>query len=183
MGANTIIVLPYNVRARDVATVIGVAAGMPTQWDEKGRWIKNDVVVEHGVSYDTVKILFDGRYGLYFFETSDHEGRVFYPGSSAFWSLIGKRLVDVFGGSVVYNDCDENDGKIPNYSKPWRSFAENCPRGDEPWMDLQNRMLNVPRISADEMASFKGAGSDNYDYTYDGEGLMVRQGRKYKRAA
>jgi hypothetical protein len=48
---------------------------------------------------------------LYHFEAEDF-GRLIMPASSALGIALGRRLVQYFGGSVDYNDCDEEEANF-----------------------------------------------------------------------
>ncbi len=181
MGVDIRCVLPGNVRVDDVAKVIGIAVGLKPEYrkfnmgnSDGGATYVDGITVNAAGSVDTVQINFDGRYALYFFEPDIAIGkRLFYPKSTPFWIAACKRLVDFFGGTIDYNDCDE---KAVDYRVKAKSNSENCPSDDEPWETFQQRLLTVPRIHKSEMVNPKAAydGNGEYKYEYDADGFMIR---------
>lgn len=89
-----------------------------------------------------------------------------YCSSTSFWQAVGKRLVDFFGGSVDFNDCDDID---VDYSKEPGSTDVNAPTSGEHWENFQKRILEVPRIHKDELH-----GDDCYTYEFDDDGLIIQ---------
>jgi hypothetical protein len=181
MGVDCRIRLPDNVRLRDVVSVLGVAVGyQPLRRDfscSSGWSTEVDGVdterVEH--SPEMVKLTFEHRYVPFFFEPDTFRGRLLMPTSTAFWCLVGHRLVDFFGGAVDYNDCDSTEW---NYTKRDKPDNQNKPNDGDPWYSLQRRILAVEPITKAELEAFKGAAydfaSDENAYAFDGDGGMVR---------
>ncbi len=180
MGVDCRIMLPGNVRIRDVMSVIGVAVGFqPTRrslgktgycTDVKGVSAEQPV----GNMPDFFYIKFDGRHAYWSYEPENNVGgRMIMPKSTAFWCLVGQRLVDFFGGKVDYNDCDDVEF---DYVKRNRGDARNAPTSDEPWMALQDRIAAVKPITREELENFTGAAycDDDYEYNFDDAGNMVR---------
>jgi hypothetical protein len=172
MGINTIIKLPNNVRINDVATIIGVAVGLPTIKREfsinDGFYTKVSGIkfVVHPTSPQMVNITFGNRHLSYFFETEENM-RSLYCGSSPLWTAVGFRLVDFFGGYLDINDCDDID---VDYLVPDRGNDMNAPTDGEAYFDFQRRMYDVPRISKSELNKL---GSCIYDYDVDDNGFIV----------
>jgi hypothetical protein len=174
--------LPGNVRISDVATVIGVAVGFQPyrrHFSSSDGWSTEVDGIETKNTGDSspehCNIIFDRRYTPFFFEPDQSEGRLLMPTSTAFWCLVGQRLVDFFGGEVDYNDCDSVD---IDYKRRRKSKAVNAPTSDEAWYQFQERMMAVPPLTRAELEAFTGAAydfaSDNYEYNFDSDGRMVR---------
>src|SRR5581483_9606267 len=131
MSVDCHITLPDNVRVDNVADVIGIAAGLKPVWEYsdngKHKWVKVRGVearssgVVPGMALISIRstghLLVDGEdqhSGYYHFEAC-HDGRLLSVTSTAFWIAVGHRLVDFFGGSIDYQDCDDVE---VNYCQP-----------------------------------------------------------------
>jgi hypothetical protein len=164
MGVDCKIVLPGNVRIKDVANVIGLAAGL------KGEMYSDKT---HGASWATVEGVetkplsslegmaeislcgdlidkWKHHFVIYHFEAYG-SGRLLSPRSTAFWIACGHRLVDFFGGKMDINDCDEIR---VDYSVPKKPNNQNCPRSDRCWDDFQKRILSIKPITWEELEEF-----------------------------
>ena len=160
MGMNCKITLPAACRLRDVADVIGALAGLPVQrqyFETCPGWITRVEGVEcssyaqlglEGCAKIQYQNPMDGldHQIMYHFEWGKDGSRGLMPSSTPFWIAIGRGLVDFFGGSVDYNDCDDSD---VDYQKPEQPdiHAED----DEEWYSLQERKLAVKRITKAEI--------------------------------
>lgn len=178
MGVDTNIRLPVNVRARNVADVIGILSGkkvVKVSMDKsfyakvegvsaKGSDIAGlaEIVIDCPVSDAAQKARLEGNknatpYCLFNYE-SHFNGKACFlmiPSSTPYWIAIGKGLIDFFGGSMDYNDCDDKD---VNYKKREKSRKENSPENDKPWEDFQNRLWNLkPLTEKDFDAAYKHA--------------------------
>lgn len=161
MGVDTRIYLPDDVRVKDVATVMGIAAGLPFE----KIYLKNDgwYVECQGVSVgstsfpEMVEIEINGNmvdgenmhHVNYHFEVSDSKRthyRLLISRSTAFWIMIGKRLVDFFGGELDYSDSDKSEVDYSAYH-----VYINNPEDNAPWQKLQERMTLVTPISQAEL--------------------------------
>ena len=160
MGVDCNINLPGNVRVNDVADLIGIAAGLPARkhdLDYKGAWtVRVDgVKVENACVVGLVDInlsgkMIDGQKDhtvFYHFEDDGSSGRCLLPRSTAFWIAVGRKLIDFFGGALVYQDCDGNE----DYVKPANPDNINCPQDGEDWQNFQQRMLDVQPITKEEL--------------------------------
>ena len=181
MSCDARIMLPGNVRLRDVTRVIGVAVGFrPIIRPLTATGIYVDV---HGVtaepttagSPDFLYIKFDDRHTYWSFEPDTNPGgRLLMPRSTKFWCLVGHRLVDFFGGELDYNDCDDVE---VDYKRRAKSNRFNCPTDGDDWNNFQRRIASVVPINVAEMETFAGNvgyPGDGYEYDYDERGRMVR---------
>jgi hypothetical protein len=167
MGVDCRIILPADVRVRDVAKVAGILAGLKASKlnltggsygvQVEGAEAKTTCVVEMA-EITLVGKLVDGErghVGYYHYEMK--EGRLLNPRSSAFWICVGRGLVDFFGGTVDYCDCDTVEVDY----KARRKFKDNSPEDGQPWHDFQDAMLAVKPITkaqlnkAREWAAYK----------------------------
>lgn len=183
MSSSCDIILPGNIRIKDVANVVGIAAGFKPYKKNisKDGWATyvDGVTIKTEHSPGLASFNFDGRFVLYHFESSDYPGcRLLNPSSTSFWSMIGHRLVDFFGGRVKYDDTTEDRF---DYQVMPKQDSLNCPTGNNEWYVFQQRMLDVEPITIDDLKSIKGAAYDwEYDlaqgnYTFDSEGRMTRE--------
>ena len=72
------------------------------------------------------------------------------PRSTPWWLAAGKALVDFFGGELDYNDCDSSDS---DYAVPAKGDSMNRPSDGKPWHRLQDRILALQPLSADDILS------------------------------
>lgn len=164
MGVNAIIMMPADTRIKDVADVIGILAGLPARKEMldstayacqvSGVKVKPSSMAEMA----TIEIhgnLIDGEtnhYTTWHWEPDCGTGeRLIYPRSNPFWIAVGIRLVDFFGGSIVYNDCGD---MVPNYSK--KQAMTNNPTNGEPWQKFQDAKLAVKPLTQDELETANG---------------------------
>lgn len=134
------ITLPDSVRVDDVATLIGIYDGLSKQRCPLGRnsWRcrVNHVSVESisGIP-NCARIIWPRGEVIYHFEW-DEPGRGLLPNSTPFWIAVGQRLVEFFGGSVIYRD--DGDQTV-DFFQPWR---KDCYVVDEPdWTVFQERVM------------------------------------------
>lgn len=161
MGVDCGITLPPAARLRDVADVIGALAGLPMrrrQLDDRGAWAAHCEGIRYsGYEPETglaecAKIEFHSPtvkrdcYVMYHFEWDRYGNRGLLPRSTSFWIAIGLGLVDFFGGSVDYSDCDHSD---IDYEQPARSdiHAED---GEE-WDSFQSRKMEVKALTQEDL--------------------------------
>jgi hypothetical protein len=162
MGVDCKIMLPDNVRVKDVAKVIGIAAGLLPKWDGShgAKWVevpgadvKTTSIPEMAVINLDGGHLIDGEskhFVFYHFESS-RGGRLMGPRSTAFWLAVAHRLVDFFGGVIDYQDCDS---QYCDYGSAANTREENSPEDDEEWVRFQERLFNVKPITKDELLHY-----------------------------
>lgn len=176
MGVDTKILLPPAVRLRDVADVMGALAGFPmekrysgasqTEGWSAGRPHNDKAVQVKG--YDTPSLvqcaniilsntadhqIIDGQSGhfvMYHFEGSRTGERLLNPRSTDFWIAIGRGLVDFFGGTIDYSDCDDVS---VDYQRPAR--ADIHAEADDEWYALQNRKLAVKALTKEDLTAWR----------------------------
>lgn len=160
MGVDCGITLPDNVRVKNVAEVIGIAAGLKPEWDGtsdgSAKWIRvPGVEVKQTTSPEMVEIrltgkLIDGEVShfVYYDFESDYGGRALNPRSTAFWIAVAHRLVTFFGGKIDYQDCDTVE---VDYKRAAKSKQINSPSDGEPWDKFQKRLFEVKSITKEEL--------------------------------
>lgn len=160
MGVDCKIYLPDNVRIRDVAHVIAISAGLKPRWGGSGKakWVEVPVEVRNTSYPSMAEIaiygdLVDGekRHFVYYHFECSKDGRQLMPRSTAFWIAIAHKLVDFFGGTIDYNDCDDVD---IDYSKDANSRLVNAPEGNKEWDAFQERLFNVKPITKEELEHY-----------------------------
>lgn len=165
------ILLPDNVRVRDVAKVIGVLSGKkPVESSEGFVDVSGVKVGNYGedILAECAKITvsdIDGealawRNGcsmaevMFHFEPDGGRGRLMIPPSTAFWIAIGVRLIDFFGGWLKYQDCTVQEFDLYVVEK---NNDANCPGNAY----LQKRILNLKMLGpldyelADEKSAYR----------------------------
>lgn len=162
MSVNCRILLSGDVRLQDVATVMGLLAGLPAEsrsLENRGgtySYVRvSGVGVSGTYSPEMAQILLKGpmvdgdtQHSVYYhFEPSGGVGRALMPVSTAFWIAIGKGLVDFFGGTVDYADCD--DVRV-NYERPPQ--GSNCPEDGRVWQAFEDRIKAVQPLTKKDLA-------------------------------
>ena len=168
MGVNVHTKLPADVRLNDAADVIGILAGLPIN-EESGYLLVDGVRINSvdggkregkyfGGMPGMAEMHFEGdmvddedlHFGLWHFEGSGGT-RFFGPRSTPFWIAICRRLVDFFGGELVYYDisgslCDYR--KIPRFSND----VEDEYGGSDLFLRMAERKRNLKPITLEELA-------------------------------
>ena len=162
MGSDTNIYLPANVRAVDVAKVIGALLGERTEKRHfsqsiGGGWSADNASRVEPTTVPTMAMIYIGAPGemkksfYYHFECSEKPGcRLVSAHNTPKVIAVGRALVDFFGGSVVYNDCADTGNK-PNYQRTPKSDEDNCPNDGTPWYHLQQRIIDIKPIGEAEL--------------------------------
>jgi hypothetical protein len=89
--------------------------------------------------------------------------KLMMPRSTAFWLAMGRRLIEFFGGGLVYSDHDF-DGKTFNETVPPKSNDENGPEDGAPWQSFQDRVHAIqPLTRAEVRAMRRHAAYDDED--------------------
>lgn len=162
MGVDCQIRLPGNVKVGYVSEVIGISAGLTAFMSPlsgcKGATHVTvpDVKVVGNLAIPTCcDIALTGRsidgqvnHNVLYHMEPYGGGRLLMPRSTAFWISIGIRLVDFFGGSIDYQDCDDID---EDYAVEEKTDLMNCPEDGEEWQDLQNRIFSLKPIGKKEL--------------------------------
>lgn len=158
MGVDTQIRLPCDVRVRDVGNVIGILAGLPSSKHSLGGESYScrveGVKVAPSSIAECCSLTFDGKmvdgalhhWVLYHFE-NEHNGRLLLPRACPFWICVARGLVNFFGGSVDYQDCDTVD---TDYQKE-KPRKQNNPSDGKPWHDFQDALLALRPITKKEL--------------------------------
>ena len=169
MGIDTRIILPDNVRVKDVANIIGICAGkkpLKQFWSYGKGWAATvpdvKIKVTSDASWGMVGIHVNGPfpkhileyrlnqsaiYVAYHFE-SDTGGRVLQPPMTFFWLAVGRRLVQFYGGKLDYNDCDDIE---VDFSIRPKSREQNAPNSDLGWYKFQQRILDMQALTIEEL--------------------------------
>lgn len=80
------------------------------------------------------------------------------PGSTAIWCVVGKRLVEFFGGQVIYNDCGDLEDSnncylVENPKYPAREIDKGGI--NDRWHLYYNLLNNEPLLTVDELKEMK----------------------------
>ena len=167
MGVDTKIILPHDVRVRDVAQVVGILSGIKPEWefssDKTAKWVKVKGVIIEGIPImpeccriftigDTIRQKNDSIHVLYHFESGDEiDGRLLMPRSTPFWIAVGLRLIQFFGGSIDFNDCDSIDID-KTFKKPRK---KNNPSTGKEWDDFQEEKFGLEPLTQKEIDGCK----------------------------
>lgn len=158
MGANCKITIPAHVRIHDFAIVFGGLSGCEITVGEftNGERLCRSAEIT-GIRYriyddmptcPTIKLPND-RHALYHFEFDDDGNHGITPRSTPFAIALGLALVDFFGGSVDFNDCDDVD--VDYQRDPVPTYREQD--GDS-WQTFQDRMIAVKPITTADWSKY-----------------------------
>lgn len=167
MSINSLCTLPNDTRADDVVKAIAFLCGakrIRTDLSHGGAvatWAdRSEVQVEpdrqashvwvqhtHDMQYFIIHIAptdCDGEWhqaSLFLYPEENRPNRILvYAGVSKFWHNIDRALVDLFGGEVDDQDCDEVD---VDYQKR-KPRKTNCPSDGQPWQKFEDAMFDLP---------------------------------------
>lgn len=158
MSVDTRIRLPEDVRISDVAEAMGILAGLkpearPLSDGYWSVWVPGATARGHENIPQMATITLSGEmvdgqkehqaYYHYEMDAGEPAGRLVSVRCTPFWIAIGKALVDFFGGTVDYADCD--DVKV-NYRRKKPRKANNEADG-KPWQDFQEAMFALKPIT------------------------------------
>lgn len=154
MGVSCHITLPDRVRVQDVAEVMGLLAGMKAEerpfTSSDGTYLQvPGVRVRSTGQAELCHITFeheDEWYSATYFFEWEAGGRGIIVGSYPFWIALARRLVDFFGGSVDYSDCDDVDC---DYSAPEQPGI--AARTDEDWHLMKRRKRELRPLTPEEI--------------------------------
>ncbi len=161
MGVDCRIMLPSNVRLRDVGELLGILSGRKSEkqyFNNNSGWSVR-VAGMHFRTYESmpecVAIEWDmpkygGRSVLFHYESGQGQYRLLMPPSTCWWLAAGKRLISFFGGELDYNDCDNTD---VDFQRRKKSRQVNAPEDGKPWYIFQERMLKAKAITEEEIQS------------------------------
>jgi hypothetical protein len=168
MGVDVKIYLSPRVCHGDVAAVIGKLAGNESYMDNIPAVHVNDVEVQN--AYDIVgivEIIFPSKIGmhvglenmkhsvLWHWDSSDwHKKNHSFvlrmlPRSTPFWCAVAKRVVEIFGGVVVYNDCAHNELWADLYNPRVPSWVNAG--GGSLWLKRQTVIHEVQPLTMEDL--------------------------------
>ena len=116
MGVDCKIHLPGNARVKDVAKILAILDGCKVskyEHESGAYWADVETVKVAGIDNlpECARITWEGatgkRFVLYHFEPDEGNGRLLMPPSTSWWIAAAKFLVDFYGGSADFNDCDD----------------------------------------------------------------------------
>lgn len=192
MGVNCNIYLPLDVDESNLGDAVGIFAGLPkalvkherhTSCDVNGVQVKPTQFASMGqivLSAPPGKRLVDGEMAH---EVLFHWGSRFKrklwislnPKSTPFWISVGKRLVDWFGGFLVYSDCGDESGDNLYAGKRSHQTDEDfmVPHDGEPWDLYQKEASELPSVTKAELkAAWKKAA---YRDEFAASGLLLKK--------
>ena len=165
MGVNTKILINSKARLKDVANVMGILAGLeatkiPFQ-DNDGYYIRVNGVktesCEHMPECCMInliapegKTLIDGEkshFVMWHWETFS-DFHLMMPRSSGFWIAMGKALIEIFGGQIDFNDCDDIDVDMKSKGK---FDSEDYLETNEAFYKMQEFKLNLKSLTKKDL--------------------------------
>lgn len=143
MGIDTDVILPANVRIRDVALVLARLHGYALAGSEYGWMLPDDVKVAPTLTPEMARIHGPDFHYWFHFEYSERPGcKLLSCRLSDHSPAIAHALVDFFGGTAIANDCDEE----VTHRRAAKGNQLNHPVNDAPWKNLQDRIGQVTPI-------------------------------------
>lgn len=135
MGVDTRIVLHPSAKIQDVSFAIGFLMQPRKKYLEDNGYIVGDAQLEVlDWTNDCTNIIFkdingESRDWLYHYMLENHNGRPgLCPRSNLFSIVMGCKLIDIFGGDVVYYDSDGDirySNKKPLIDPKWHDNKKN----------------------------------------------------------
>lgn len=178
MGINTKVYLPVTVTGHQFKDVV---ERLLPEAQVRGQAIPGAVL--DPLDRGGVEVIFEGKHpdgvgrhdASYYFEATDPQGkqvRYLHCGSStAFWVTLGERLVDVFGGTVDYNDCDESE---EDYTARAKSRHVGTEQDNDKYYRWKEFLNTIKPITADDIRANHGKGGyDEYDEDGWEQGIFV----------
>lgn len=164
MGVDCHIYLPEYVRIYDVAKAVGIAAGNKPEFEylPSGGWLlkmphaKAEATSVPELAFINYRIGIENHphYNedgmLYYHFESSIGGRLLSARTSGRTVAIGHRLVDLFGGMIQYNDCDD-------LNKPdWVNFENPIYKqiSDDEWEKLQRKLAEIMPVTYNETLTY-----------------------------
>ena len=185
MSVDCNIRLPLDVPMDEVGNVVAALVGVPFKVEEFSAGGSDQKMLhvarfdKKGLKYVPSKhspgmfdIILKNKKGLadgedthtvYFFHCSNdcYDGKVhnvMSPPSTPFWCAMGKRLVEFFGGVVVFSDAGCETGK--NVCRRKRTCPVDkwgrIPSDGKVWQEYQDAIINMPKISEKELQAAWG---------------------------
>jgi hypothetical protein len=166
MSNNVNVWFPPTVRVDYVARALAILSGQKAIWERIGDDTWATHVRNCDVKTTNVPQMVDIRWttsngekrsAYYHFEADGHIG---FGGPQAGWRLftmtstpknvaLAKRLVDVFGGRVVYQDVGPKTFGRPDYKRP--EYKYNAANDGSAWWKLQRHMLTIKVLTTEEI--------------------------------
>lgn len=164
MGVDCEIYLPEHVRVSDVGKLLGILSGCKKQRMRLGESLDSGWAVGvAGVQVIGIPQLpecchvdwIDSQEShcrwLFHFEPT-RPGRLMMPRSTAKNIALGRALVDFYGGSVFYQDCESRSA--PDYELPWiirPDFSDNAV-----FRAWQEKLWAVEPLSPEQIDACRG---------------------------
>ena len=155
MGIDCKVLLPTDVRARDVAKAMAILLGADKTKHPPGKsgsWVcQTDAKVEANTAVPTCAdlVVLGDRY-LYHFEVQGGQ-RLLMRRARAKTIALFCRLAQFFGGAVDFNDCDDQYDRF--YERPIHRPV-NDPEDGLMWNQLQEDLFNLEPLADEDVAKY-----------------------------
>lgn len=180
MSTNCKLYLPSTVRLKDVLTVLSRAVGhkiekVPFSSGSSSWYAKSDGAYAKPLGTNDHEMLYltwsGGRMIPWTFE-GDGGTRLLFPLSTPFMCALCKKLVEFFGGELIYDEsCDEDDVENVLRVKPKPTVD---PKDDSTYEPFQKRLSAVTPLTMDDINEGKIVSA--YDHDHDHDYLFDRRG-------
>lgn len=129
------------------------------QWHLKAKANQNNIEVELDyVSFSFVDPVGNNYNCLYHLYVEDDDNsfnneKVLSPKSHPVWIALGRRLVDFFGGKLIYADCGDHEDPENWYvnKKPKFGAKEQGQSGDDRWYQYHNALNTENLLTSKEI--------------------------------
>jgi hypothetical protein len=166
--ANLVLLFPNSVRIENVTLAMSAMLGNRIQTMETGDGtvcaLRAGIVEFHSTPVTVFMVTMKIRdakgkdhLSQYFFE-SDFDGRVLTIASTPLNITMARRLVDLFGGKLIYQDQVDYSIHKPDYKQP--PYRHNRAQGNPGFQLLQQRLIAIQPITSDEIRSCQHMAAD-----------------------
>ena len=171
MGCDCRILIPSDTRLNDLVSVMAIAAGGGSQkvflQGDTGSWYVRTtgarvepssagasfMIMSPSIFLNIGKKMVDGEqehFTMLHLAAEGRHGKYFsmHPPSTPFWVAMGRKVINVFGGEILFDDCADKPFIVT--SKKPRKW--NDPEDGEPWQKLQDDIFHVRPVTVKDMS-------------------------------
>lgn len=160
MGVDTTVTFPRDTQVETVAKAMGILAGLPTEdvhtrgivyVSVPGVRVKGAETIPTMATIHLTGTMVDGQQGhMAYWHFEHYRGPRLDMACTPFWIAVATGLVDLFGGKVNVDDCDDI---AVDFQRPKPAGVVWDLDNDDHWEAMQRRLRRVPRLTEEAMAA------------------------------